>query len=52
MQVNLVEAADAHGRHCVNQDRTMTQIRADVGVWGRVSFGHLPSCIDTLVRVY
>lgn len=52
MQVNLVEAADTHGRHCVNRGRAMTELRVDVGAQGCVSFGHLPLCIYTLVSVY
>lgn len=52
MQVNLVEAADTHGRHGVNQDGAMIDIRVDVGVQGRILFGHLLSCIYMLIGIY
>lgn len=40
MQVNLVGAADTHGRHCVKQDGVMTEIRVGVGVQGCILFRH------------
>ena len=45
-------AVHTHGRHGVNQDGAVIGIRVDVGVRGRVLFGHQPSRIYMPIGIY